>query len=290
MIDPDSRPDCRLTFAAKLCCASLDELTLVALDSSPLTAVHTSRHVQVIPDELLVCRQFAGTLLIEQNGREVALRTGDMTLIDPRLPYAARFSSDANLLVVKVPRRRLEARVGRTGNMVARLMRPAQDETGFISDFLALLPAHVERLGPTAATVADQALDLLAVALAKMGGLSRSRVSSARFLVLTRLRAAIDSQLTNPALDPAVAAAAAGVSVRYANAVLADESTSVARLILTRRLERCRQALCDVAQARRSISDIAYSWGFSDMTHFGRRFRATYGLLPSEYRKAHALL
>jgi AraC-like DNA-binding protein len=169
-------------------------------------------------------------------------------------------------------------------------MRPAQDETGFISDFLALLPAHVERLGPTAATVADQALDLLAVALAKMGGVSRSRVSSARFLVLTRLRAAIDSQLTNPALDPAVAAAAAGVSVRYANAVLADESTSVARLILTRRLERCRQALCDVAQARRSISDIAYSWGFSDMTHFGRRFRATYGLLPSEYRKAHALL
>jgi len=262
VIDPDSRPDCRLTFAAKLCCASLDELTLVALDSSPLTAVHTSRQVQVIPDELLVCRQFAGTLLIEQNGREVALRTGDMTLVDPRLPYAARFSSDANLLVVKVPRRRLEARVGRTGNMVARLMRPAQDETGFISDFLALLPAHVERLGPTAATVADQALDLLAVALAKMGGVSRSRVSSARFLVLTRLRAAIDSQLTNPALDPAVAAAAAGVSVRYANAVLADESTSVARLILTRRLERCRQALCDVAQARRSISDIAYSWGF----------------------------
>jgi AraC family transcriptional activator of tynA and feaB len=288
IIEHDSHPDCRLTFAAKLCCAALDELTLVSLDSSPLTAVHTSRHVaQTTPDELLVCRQFAGTLLIEQSSRKVALHTGDMTLLDPRLPYAARFSSDSSLLVVKVPRQRLEARVGRTGNIVARVMRPAHEETGFISDFLALLLAHVERLGSTAATVADQTLDLLAVALAKIGGVSRPRVSSARFVVSTRLRAAIERQLTNPALDPAVAAAAAGVSVRYANAVLADESTSVARLILTRRLERCRQALCDVAQAHRSISDIAYSWGFSDMTHFGRKFRAAYGLLPSEYRKAH---
>jgi AraC-like DNA-binding protein len=288
VIDHDSRPDCRLTFAAKLCCAALDEMTLVSFDCSPMTVAHTSRHIaQVTPDELFICRQFAGTLLVEQSGREAVLGAGDMTLLDPRSPYGARLSTDSSLLVLKVPRQRLEARVGRTGNMVARAMRPAHEEIGFVSDFLALLPAHVERLGQTAAAVADQTLDLLAVALAKMGGVSGPQVSSARLVVATRLRAAIERQLSNPALDPAVAAAAAGVSVRYANAVLADENTSVARLIQTRRLERCRQALCDVTQAYRTISDIAYSWGFSDMTHFGRRFRATYGFLPSDYRKAH---
>ncbi|HEV7448359.1 MAG TPA: helix-turn-helix domain-containing protein [Steroidobacteraceae bacterium] len=288
IIDHDSRPACRLTFAAKLCCAALDEMTLVSFECSPMIAAHTSRHVsQTTPDELFVCRELTGSMLIEQSSREVALKAGDVTLVDPRLPYSARFSSDSSLLVLKVPRQRLEARVGRTGHMVARVMSPAHEENGFVSDFLALLPAHVERLGLTASTVADQALDLLAVALAKMGGVSGPRVSSARFVVLTRLRSAIEKQLTNPALDPAAAAAAAGVSVRYANAVLADENTSVARLIQTRRLERCRQALCDFTQAHRSISEIAYCWGFSDMTHFGRRFRAAYGLLPSEYRKVH---
>jgi AraC-like DNA-binding protein len=35
------------------------------------------------------------------------------------------------------------------------------------------------------------------------------------------------------------------------------------------------------------VSEIAYGWGFSDMTHFGRRFKAAYGLLPSEYRRAN---
>jgi AraC family transcriptional activator of tynA and feaB len=38
-------------------------------------------------------------------------------------------------------------------------------------------------------------------------------------------------------------------------------------------------------QAGRTLSEIAYAWGFSDMTHFSRRFKAAYGVLPSDYRR-----
>jgi AraC-like DNA-binding protein len=290
VIDHDARADCRLNFEAKLCSATLDGLNLVSFETSSMTVSHTSRHAaQATGDELFVCRQLAGTLLLEQGYLEVALRSGDMALLDPRLPYRGRFSSGASLLVVKVPRRRLEARVGRTGSMIARRMRPERGENGLLSDFLALLPSHADCLDLSAAMVAEQALDLLAVALAKASGLRGPRVSSARLLVLLRLRSAIEANLTDRALSPAAVAAAVGVSVRYANAVLASENTSVARLIQTRRLERCRQALSDCTQAHRLISDIAYCWGFSDMTHFGRRFKAAYGLLPTEYRKTHSV-
>ena len=95
-----------------------------------------------------------------------------------------------------------------------------------------------------------------------------------------------EARLTDPALDAETVAAAAGVSVRYANAVLAEHDTSIMRFIQARRLERCRQALDDPSQTHRTVSEIAYGWGFSDMTHFGRKFRAAYGLLPSEHRKA----
>lgn len=287
VIDHDARADSRLNFEAKLCSAALGGLNLVSFQSSSMTVSHTRRQAAQAPgDELFVCRQLAGTLLLEQGGPEVTLSSGDMALLDPRLPYSARFSSGSSLLVVKVPRRRLEARVGRTGSMIARRMRPEPGENGLLSDFLALLPLHAERLDLTAATVAEQALDLLAVALAKESGLRGPQVSSARLLVLVRLRSAIEASLMDPALSPAAVAAAVGVSLRYANTVLASENTSVARLIQTRRLERCRQALGDPTQAHRLISEIAYSWGFSDMTHFGRRFKAAYGMLPTEYRKA----
>jgi AraC-like DNA-binding protein len=98
------------------------------------------------------------------------------------------------------------------------------------------------------------------------------------------VRAAIEARLTDPMLDASAVAAAAGISVRYANAVLAREGTSIMRLILARRLARCQEALRDPSQAHRTLSEIAYGWGFSDMTHFSRRFRAAYGVLPSEDR------
>jgi len=76
-----------------------------------------------------------------------------------------------------------------------------------------------------------------------------------------------------------------GISLRYANAILNEDNASVGRLLQARRLEHCRRALADPLKLQRSISDIAYSFGFIDMTHFGRRFRQAFGQLPSEYRK-----
>ena len=99
------------------------------------------------------------------------------------------------------------------------------------------------------------------------------------------VRIAIESRLTDPRLDVRTVAAAAGVSARYANAVLAKEGTSISRLILERRLARCRSAIEDAQQVSRTLTEIAYGWGFSDMTHFGRSFRNANGVLPSEFRR-----
>jgi AraC family transcriptional regulator, positive regulator of tynA and feaB len=286
LIDHDARPDCQLSFEAALSQASLEELALFCVETSPLTVVHGERHIATSDDDLLVCRQLTGVLRLEQGDRKVALGAGDMTLVDPRFCYTGRRCEGARTLVLKIPRRRLEARVGRTGEMTMRTLRVAEGENGLVSEFIALLPAHAERLGKTAGLVAEQTLDLLAVALTRVLDLSKAQLSSARFVVLMQLRSAIDKRLSDPALNPSTVAAAAGVSVRYANAVLADEQTSIARLIRTLRLERCRQGLGDPAQAHRSVSDIAYSWGFCDMTHFARRFKAAFGMLPSEYRRS----
>ena len=102
------------------------------------------------------------------------------------------------------------------------------------------------------------------------------------------LKATIESRLHDPDLKPMTAAAAAGISVRYANALMAQEDTGLEAYIIARRLERCRRALDDPAQARRTISDIAFSWGFSDLSHFGRRFKAQFGCTPGDYRRQRA--
>ena len=260
---------------------------LVQFSNSAMDVSHTFRHVcDAQSDDLFVCLQRSGALALEQDFREVVLNAGDMALLDPLQPYRAHFSPLSKLLVLKAPRRELAARVGKIREMVARLMRPIDSERRLASSYLAMLPAHTNLSTCAAQTIiSDHALDLVAIAMSKTMQGHLARVSSARSLAVLRIRTAIESRLSDPMLNPMTVAAAAGLSVRYANALLAQDGTSLYRLILARRLERCRKCLEDPTQVHRTISDIAYGWGFSDMTYFSRSFKKVYGALPSDYRR-----
>ena len=286
LVDHNSRTKCRLSFDAEIKTGSLGNVELVLVShNSAMEVSHTAQHVAAKGDDLFVCRQVTGTLFLEQDTRDIALDAGDLTLIDPLLPFDARFSLDSKLLIVKVPRRELEARLGKTRQMVARLVKPNKVEDNLTSSLSAMLPSLVRKMSPVGEEmIGNHALDLIAMSLAKTIECRRVPVSSARALVRLNLRAIIEAKLTDPTLDAQTVADAAGTSVRYANAALADDDMSIVRLIQVRRLERCRYALEDPNQAHRTVSEIAYGWGFSDMTHFGRRFKKAYGILPSEYQ------
>jgi AraC-like DNA-binding protein len=285
----DSRPVSRPTFHASIEAGVLANTRLILFQNAPLTVNRTARHIaRASEDMLFICRQCSGTLTFEQEGRELVLRSGEVTLIDAMLPYKVRCPAESKLLLLKVPREALEARLGRTRCLSLCSMAQSEAAASLTSAYLSLLPERVGQMrSAVQQMVENQVLDLFAAALAGATG-ERVRISSAHVLAVTKLRAAIEARLTEPALDRDGVAAAAGLSVRYANAVLAREGTSIARLILSRRLDRCRMALEDPAQAHRSVSEIAYGWGFSDMTHFSRRFKEAWGMLPSEYRRAKA--
>ncbi|TGD97665.1 helix-turn-helix domain-containing protein [Methylobacterium nonmethylotrophicum] len=284
VVDHDSKPDCRRTFEAELRAGSIGSLDLVCFQNSGMTVNHTLHHLsRTSHDEVFLCRQFRQRVALEQNGRQTVLEPGDLTLIDPRLPYRGQFSDGSEVLVVKVQRAPLERRLGPMRDLLAHTL--PTPEGRLASAYLAMLPSHVDVAGTAADVVQAHLLDLIALAFGRAATGPTPRPSSARSLVRMRLHTAVEARLADPALRAGTIADAAGVSVRYANVVLADEDTSIAHLIQTRRLARCRQALEDPAQAHRTVSEIAYGWGFSDMTHFGRRFKAAFGLLPRECRR-----
>jgi AraC family transcriptional regulator, positive regulator of tynA and feaB len=287
VVDHESTPGCRETFRAELRAGTVGAIGLVSFQNSDMAVTHTRRHIaHGNADELFVCRQFGGRIVLEQDGRQVVLEAGDITLIDPALPYEGRFSEASDVLILKVPRQLMEARLGKTRELTARAIRPNTAETGLLSASLAMLPQHTADLSAAAEALLElHLLDLITLSLGQTMGQGGSRLSPSRSLIRVELRAVIEARLADRTLDAGSVASAAGVSVRYANAVLADENTSIVQLIQARRLARCRQALEDPLQGGRTVSEIAYGWGFSDMTHFGRRFKAAYGVLPSEHRR-----
>ena len=289
IVEHESIPASRIDFEAEIEVGSVGALELVAFRNSPLRVEHGQAHIsRSRSEQLLLCRETSGSLSFEQDGRQITLHPGDMTLLDPALPYSASFSFGSRTLVLKLPRRELEARLGKTRNMAARLIQSGTTEDILTSSFTAGLPALAGEVRPVCGQlVANFMLDLVALSLAKAVETTSPRISSTKAMAILQIRAAVKARLADPALDVQGIADAVGFSVRYANNILASQDTSIGRLILTERLERCRQALEDPVQSGRSVSEVAFGWGFSDLTHFGRCFKKAYGMSPSDYQVAH---
>jgi AraC-like DNA-binding protein len=287
IVEHASCPVSREHFEAEIEVGSVGALDLVAFRNSPLKVEHGQPHIsRRSSEQLFLCREISGLLSVEQEGRQISLQPGDMTLLDPALPYSASFGHGSKTLVLKVPRRELQTRLGKTRNMAARLLQSGVTY-GLASSFTAGLPALAGEVDPLCGQlVANFMLDLVALSLAKAAG-GTPRVSSNKAMTILQIRAAIKARLADPALDVHCIADAVGLSVRYANAILASQDTSIGRLIVTERLERCRQALEDPVQSGRSVSEISFGWGFSDLTHFGRCFKKAYGMSPSDYQLSH---
>ena len=290
IVGHDSVPENRTTFQAEIKAANFGNLDLVEFNNSPMQVSHTLAHVgRASADTVFLCYQLSGSIFIVQNAREVNLDAGSLTLLEPRLPYDARFSQGSKTLLIKTPRRELSARIGGSRELIGRRVATQRADDELALSVAAKLPSLSGKLTPVMEEmVGNHVLDLIGLSIARTTGNAAARVSNPKALLLGQIRAVAEARLTDPDLDGQKVAGMVGISVRYANAILAEQDLSLHRLILSRRLSHCRAALEDPRQMHRTIAEIAHGWGFSDMTHFGRCFKAAYGASPREYQKAAA--
>jgi AraC-like DNA-binding protein len=269
---------------------ALGDVGVAAYECDPGEIVRATEHISSSDnDDLLICAQFNGQGVAAQDGRHGKILRGNVCVLDPRRPFNCSMHTRIRSVIVQVPRQKLEVRVGSVSGLTAHALDPSKPLGSLTAGFLEMLPSCLDTVdGVAAAGLAEQALDLLALALSSETGQNVIALSSSRAATLHRLKFEIESRLADPDLRPSTVAEAVGISVRYANALLSAEQTSLERYIVQQRLERCRRAFDDPIQELRSIGEIAYGWGFSDLSHFGRRFKSAFGSAPRDYRRRRA--
>jgi AraC family transcriptional activator of tynA and feaB len=60
---------------------------------------------------------------------------------------------------------------------------------------------------------------------------------------------------------------------------------SFGRWLLDARLEACHHTLAGTGARHVAISAIAFGWGFNDLSHFNRAFKAKFGATPGRVRR-----
>ncbi|MEQ1531219.1 MAG: helix-turn-helix domain-containing protein [Methylococcales bacterium] len=230
----------------------------------------------------------SGDYLMMQNGREVFLQPGDMTLYDATRPHRIQCPNDFTKLIISIPRTHFRDRIAGIDNCTA-LRIPGTAGAGLIaSNFLRSLAGQTDHLNAHEfSTLSDHALDLLTLAAASVRPVNYA-LSRTRTIALNRIKAFIEQRLSDSNINSILIANGVGLSSRYINDLFEDEGTSLMRYVWKRRLENCRKDILDPVHVGHRLSDIAFRWGFNDLSHFSRAFKQQFGCSPREFRHVEA--
>ncbi len=270
------------------------DLTIYPWGSLQLSTIQSSAlSLKRLPNEPHLNSQdayFAVMLLsghyrLEQNGREVSLQPGDMTIYDATRPHRIHCPGEFAKLILSIPRSVFRDRISGIDRCTALRISGTQGIGYVAANFLRSSAVHADHLQAHEFSVlADHALDLLTLAVTSVRpvdfNLSRSRSSS-----LNNVKTFIERNLRNTDLDTGLIARHAGLSARYINSLFEDEGTSLMRYVWKRRLENCRKDMQNPAYAGQRLSDIAFRWGFNDAAHFSRTFKQQFGCAPRDMRR-----
>jgi len=226
--------------------------------------------------------QLGGEFRVGQYGREYGAGPRTICLLDSDIPHWRELAAGGRLLNVRLPKRMLDRYLV---DPTEACLRPVAADAGLAAVVWEFANSVWRRYQELGAAMPDMA-DMLARMAANLfcSTIDEECAVGGAELHRRRLLHCIHDHLGDPRFDVGKAAAACNISMRYVHVLMRDTGRSFSRYLLERRLERCCEALQSKADRSCSITEIAFRWGFNDMSHFSRVFRGRYGLSPREFR------
>jgi AraC-like DNA-binding protein len=271
----------RGAFDATIETANLGNVHVVRVSTSPVAVRRRAQDIARIADPpYLVKFQLKGESFWSQRGREVHARPGDFIICSTAEPYSLTFKGPYEMPVLVVPQSVMR-RLTPDPDRFLGVRMPGEDaDCGLLSSFVGQVVARMNKLPEQMARrLEGNVLDLL-------GGVLSARAhrrSMTRSQQLAQIKAYIADHLRDHRLTPAVIAHAFGASTRHVHALFEPEGISVGRYIRSLSVAGCRRALESTISAQWSLTDIALSWGFYDLSHMTRCFREEFGAPPGRY-------
>jgi AraC family transcriptional activator of tynA and feaB len=281
--------DCRFHFPSRrrfhgsMASKNLSEVSLSVFSSSalsfqkfPAASAHSENRF------CTVITQLEGARWYSQNDAVVVLKPGDSTLIDSAAPWCSDCLGDCVRLYVRVPRWLIEDRLRTTLLPSARRISAATAPGGALFRLAISLYRETDGLShEEAAAMLEAYFGVLSGCL----GVPRTDTGAGNSdRILACIETFIEGHLAESTLGPVEVAAAVGISVRHAHRLFAKKACTIGDWIRQRRLERCRADLACPRLHDRTITDIAFGWGFSESAHFSRSFKQQFGICPRTFR------
>ncbi len=270
---------------------SLASLQLSTVTATPQRVRRTAaKTAQDSEDYFLVSIPTQGQGLILQDGRCAHLAPGDFALYDSTRPYELRFDTLFQQYVLRLPGQTLRTALRNTPLLTASTVSGQRGAGHLMIGMIQTLAADIETLAPaSAAAVAESVMQILIAGLPALPAARQPAVSHLTAYHRAQIKACAQARLRDPGLTVAGIAAQLRLSPStWHRAWAGGEACSIAEWLWAQRLDAARRDLCNPSQNTRSVSKIAFSWGFNDAAHFSRAFRARFGCAARDLRAGKA--
>jgi len=268
-------------FFARMAVARGRDFGFATFASSAHEVVRPARMIRSGEAPFLVSLQLSGESRYGEGAASVTARRGEITLVNTARPFRVAFPCPVSRVIAIVPQALIRPRVPWCAGLTVMKLDDAAPAVDLIRAHLAAAARHGAAIDHrTASVLVENLTNLLALAMEPQAGAASGHRAARR----DALRAHLTRHLSDPALCPRRAAAALSISVRLVHRLFEEQGTSFGRWVLEQRLEACRRAFDDPAAAARPISDIAFAWGFNELSHFSRAFKARFGVAPRDFR------
>ncbi len=274
---PEAPPE---RFCARMTARASGSLRFSIAESTGYHLVRTRRDIaSADADHHTIYLKMSGDTVITQGDERAALAPNDIAVLDGRAPFRASLAGRCAILVL--PRALIDRRAPWLRGSPLRKLAAH-------SPFVDLARRHMLLLSADDSTLSESETSLLTenlcnlLALASASGMEPRRLQPE--LQTAALLAYCRQHLHDAELSPQQAADHLGISLRTLHSRFRQIGQSFSRWLLEHRLEACQAALRDDNQRTSNISEIAYRWGFNDLSHFNKAFRAHFGMSPREWR------
>ncbi|MET7354841.1 helix-turn-helix domain-containing protein [Streptomyces mirabilis] len=266
--------------------SDLGPLTVCTVRSNATQLRRTTRSVRDdLEPSIFVGLQMSGSSIVSQADREAPLLPGDLVLYQSTLPYIIADRNGIGQHFFRIPVNRLALPHALLSQISAVTLSPGDPIAGLTASHLRQLATrHSHFAGPGAEALGQPTIDLLRAVITTHLDAVHLAKESLQSTLLLRILEYARAHLAEPGLNAVQVAAAHHMSVRRLYKVMAEGGISLADWIRTHRLEECRNEFRRPSARLTTIETVARRWGFTDMSNFGRIFRAAYGMSPREWR------
>jgi len=273
--------------SASLDCVQFASSKIALLSSNAVQMERSLHHISNCRQRRFVFQvQLQGQSALVFDGQTKMLNTGDAILCDTAKPFVQIFEVDSVTLLFIAEVQQMKQHVASPEARVGQVIAGDASMVSALSALLLSLHKSMQT-APTADEIAIRLerniLDLLATSL-----LATTQSKSAESAIVTvrrsQVRNFIEANLKDPTLSVGSIAKTFRISPRYLHILFAQEGETVGEYIRRRRMDECHRRLEDPNWRHRSITELAYGWGFNSTTHFARVFKERYGVTPREHR------